>query len=73
VSYIFADLGLLDAFPTNNEAGLYLEAEYKNIDTNHDGTVSEGEFVKFWRKLSRAQRTLLFKTEAPRVEASMNR
>lgn len=38
VSYIFADLKLLNGFP-NNEGGEYLDTEYKNIDSNHDGTV----------------------------------
>jgi hypothetical protein len=33
--------------------------------------VSEAEFVKFWKRLSRAQRTLLFKTDAPAKEKSM--
>lgn len=46
VSYIFADLKLLNGFP-NNEAGLYLETEYKNIDSNHDGTVSMRVFLLF--------------------------
>jgi len=33
--------------------------------------VSETEFVKFWKRLTRAQRTLLFKTDAPAKETSM--